>query len=156
MPATRVRAVPLLIFTCLALIGACSGSASSTSTSTQQVSSSAGPATADSTESAVTGGATAESASADPAQAAAILDLVEQEMQTGHLRAVLVRVTKDGQDIVTAARGESMTGVPATTDMHFRNGAVAISFVATLLLQLADEGIVSLDDKVSEYLSTLR
>ena len=64
---------------------------------------------------------------------------------------MIVRVSKDGQDIVTAARGESMTGVPATTDMHFRNGAVSISFVATLLLQLVDSGTVSLDDKVSEY-----
>jgi CubicO group peptidase (beta-lactamase class C family) len=151
MSATRARAVPLLIIACLALIGACSGSGSSTATSTQQVSSS-GPATSGSVAGATTSVDSTESASADPAQAAAILDLVEQEMQTGHLRAVLVRVTRGGQDIVTAARGESMTGVPATSDMHFRNGAVAISFVATLLLQLIDSGTVSLDDKVSEYL----
>ena len=45
-----------------------------------------------------------------------------------------------------------MTGVPATTDMHFRNGAVAISYVSTLLLQLVDEKKVSLDDKVSTWL----
>jgi CubicO group peptidase (beta-lactamase class C family) len=45
-----------------------------------------------------------------------------------------------------------MTGVPATTDMHFRNGAVAISYVSTLLLQLVDEKKVSLDDKVSKWL----
>src|SRR3954468_3597481 len=114
MSATRARAVPLLIIACLALIGACSGSGSSTATSTQQVSSS-GPATSGSVSGATTSVDSTESASADPAQAAAILDLVEQEMQTGHLRAVLVRVTRGGQDIVTAARGESMTGVPATS-----------------------------------------
>ena len=45
-----------------------------------------------------------------------------------------------------------MTGVPATTDMHFRNGAVAISYVSTLLLQLVDEKKVSLDDTVSKWL----
>ena len=44
-----------------------------------------------------------------------------------------------------------MTGVPATTDMHFRNGAVAISYVSTLLLQLVDEKKVSLDDKISKW-----
>ena len=54
--------------------------------------------------------------------------------------------------MVTSASGESMTGVPATTDMHFRNGAVAISYVATLLLRLVDEKKVSLDDKLSKYL----
>ena len=36
--------------------------------------------------------------------------------------------------------------------MHFRNGAVAISYVSTLLLELVDEQKVSLDDKVSRWL----
>ena len=45
-----------------------------------------------------------------------------------------------------------MTGVPATTAMHFRNGAVAISYVSTLLLRLVDDGKVSLDDKLSKWL----
>ena len=44
-----------------------------------------------------------------------------------------------------------MTGVPATADMHFRNGAVAISYVSTLLLILVDEKKVSLDDKLSKW-----
>ena len=48
-----------------------------------------------------------------------------------------------------------MTGVPATVDMHFRNGAVAISYVSTLMLRLVDEGKMSLDDKVSKYLPEL-
>ena len=69
-----------------------------------------------------------------------------------HLRSVIVRVTIDGKEVVTRADGDSMTGVPATTDMHFRNGAVAISYVSTLLLQLVDEGKVSLDDKLSKWL----
>ena len=43
-----------------------------------------------------------------------------------------------------------MTGVPATPDMHFRNGAVAISYVATLLLKLVDQKKVGLDDKLSK------
>jgi CubicO group peptidase (beta-lactamase class C family) len=35
--------------------------------------------------------------------------------------------------------------------MHFRNGAVAISYVSTLLLVLVDEKKVSLDDKASKW-----
>jgi hypothetical protein len=50
-----------------------------------------------------------------------------------------------GMGAAPASRPVSMTGVPATTDMHFRNGAVAISYVSTLLLQLVDEKKVSLD-----------
>ncbi len=90
--------------------------------------------------------------SADPAQAEAITKLVQSEMTERHLRSVIVRVTVEGKEIVTRAFGESMTGVPATTDMHFRNGAVAISYVSTLLLMLVDEKSVSLDDKVSKWL----
>ncbi|WP_255102551.1 MULTISPECIES: serine hydrolase [unclassified Synechococcus] len=89
---------------------------------------------------------------ADQAQAAGIVRIVRNRMAVDHLRAVIVRVTIDGKEIVTEAMGESMTGVPATKDMHFRNGAVAISYVATLLLQLVDENRVSLDDKLATWL----
>lgn len=73
-------------------------------------------------------------------------------MAQAHLRSVIVRVTVDGNEVVTRAVGESMTGVPASTDMHFRNGAVAISYVSTLLLKLVDEKKVGLDDKLSKWL----
>ncbi|MBW4531089.1 MAG: beta-lactamase family protein [Aphanothece saxicola GSE-SYN-MK-01-06B] len=85
-------------------------------------------------------------------QAAGILRIVRQRMADDHLRAVIVRVTIDGKEVVTEAMGESMTGVPATEDMHVRNGAIAISYVATLLLQLVDEKKVSLDDKLARWL----
>jgi CubicO group peptidase (beta-lactamase class C family) len=92
---------------------------------------------------------------ADPAQADAIVRVVRDTMAQAHLRSAIVRVTVDGKEVVTRAIGESMTGVPATTDMHFRNGAVAISYVATLLLKLVDEKKVSLDDKLSKWLPTI-
>jgi CubicO group peptidase (beta-lactamase class C family) len=93
------------------------------------------------------------STSAD--QAGAIVAIAQDAMTKYDLKAVILRVTIDGQDVVTQALGESMTGVPATTDMHFRNGAVAISYVSTLLLELVDQGKVSLDDKVSNWLPEL-
>lgn len=89
---------------------------------------------------------------AEATQAARILRIVRNRMADDHLRAVIVRVTVGGQEVVSEAMGESMTGVPATKDMHVRNGAVAISYVATLLLQLVDENTVSLDDKLSQWL----
>ncbi|MFI8971561.1 serine hydrolase domain-containing protein [Nocardia asteroides] len=99
-----------------------------------------------------TSGAAPSYTSEDPAKADAIMKIVDDYMAQAHLKSVIVRVTVDGKEIVTAARGESMTGVPATTDMHFRNGAVALSYISTLLLILADEGKLSLDDKLSKYL----
>lgn len=95
--------------------------------------------------------ATPTAQSSNPAQAAAIDKVVQGAMSQRHLRSVIVRVTFDGKEVITKAYGESMTGVPATTDMHFRNGAVAISYVSTLLLQLVDEKKASLDDKISKW-----
>jgi CubicO group peptidase (beta-lactamase class C family) len=76
-------------------------------------------------------------------------------MKENHLKAVLVRVTRNGEEVATVTLGESMTGVPVTEDMHFRNGAVAISYLATVLLQLVDEGVVDLDDTIDEWLPEL-
>src|ERR1700722_7573934 len=90
--------------------------------------------------------------SADRAKADAVMRVVQNFMTQAHLRAVIVRVTVDGKEIVTRAVGDSMTGVPATTDLHFRNGAVAISYVSTLLLKLVDDKKLSLDDKLSKWL----
>ncbi len=85
--------------------------------------------------------------SADKAKADAVMRVVHNFMTQAHLKAAIVRVTVDGKEVVTQAVGDSMTGVPATTDMHFRNGAVAISYVSTLLLKLVDDKKLSLDDR---------
>jgi CubicO group peptidase (beta-lactamase class C family) len=88
-------------------------------------------------------------------QADAISTIVEESMRELGLRAVIYRVTIGGDEIVTGAFGESMTGVPATADMRFRNGAVAISYMSTLLLILVDQGVVGLDDSIDAWLPDL-
>ncbi len=104
---------------------------------------------------AFTGRSGAQPAPTAAEQAAAIVTIAREAMARDDLRAVILRVTVDGQELVTAALGESLSGVPATTDMHFRNGAVAISYMTTLLLQLVDEGRVTLDDPLSTWLPDL-
>jgi CubicO group peptidase (beta-lactamase class C family) len=100
-----------------------------------------------------------ETATPDPLDASepaeAIIALAQQVMTADNLRAVILRVTVDGEEVVTAALGESMTGVPATTGMRFRNGAVAISYMTTLLLRLVDRGAVGLDDPIARWLPEL-
>jgi CubicO group peptidase (beta-lactamase class C family) len=90
--------------------------------------------------------------SADKSRADAVMRVVANFMTQAHLKAALVRVTVDGKEVLTQAVGDSMTGVPATTEMHFRNGAVAISYVSTLLLKLVDQKKLSLDDRLSKWL----
>src|SRR5215207_1904154 len=88
-------------------------------------------------------------------RAEAILAIARDIMEKQDVKAVVLRVTIDGQEVVTEALGESMTGVPATTDMHFRNGAVAFFYVSTLLLRLVDQKMVSLDDPLATWLPDL-
>jgi CubicO group peptidase (beta-lactamase class C family) len=88
-------------------------------------------------------------------QAAHIAAIVQKAMRADHLKAAIFRVTIDGKPIVTGAFGTSMTGVPATTAMHFRNGSVAFSYLTTLLMKYVDEHKVSLNDKVARWLPRL-
>jgi CubicO group peptidase (beta-lactamase class C family) len=88
-------------------------------------------------------------------QAADIVEIVEDAMATLDLKAVIVQVQVGDEVVIKQAFGESMTGVPATTDMHFRNGAVAFSYVSNLLLQYVDDGTVSLDDTIDRWVPEL-
>ena len=81
--------------------------------------------------------------------------IVREAKKDGHLRAVIVRVTKGDKVVTSQAYGTSLDGVRATTRMRFRNGAVAFAYVSTLLLKYVDQGKVSLDDTIDEWLPGL-
>ncbi len=105
---------------------------------------------------AVPSGATTTPADTPPEQtASAIADTVRSAMADGHLRAVIVEVTQGGEVVARQAFGTSMDGVPATTDMHFRNGAVAFTYLGTLLMQFVDEHEVTLDDTIDRWMPDL-
>jgi D-alanyl-D-alanine carboxypeptidase len=53
------------------------------------------------------------------------------------------------------ASGNSHRGVPVTEDMLFNVGSIAKSFEAALALELADEGVLDLDDPISTWLPEL-
>ncbi len=89
------------------------------------------------------------------AQMSAITTIVQNAMKTEHLRAVIVKVTQGDKVITRQAFGQSMTGVPATTAVHFPNGAVAFAYVSTLLMQFVDEHKVKLDDTIERWMPTL-
>ena len=59
-------------------------------------------------------------------QAAHIVAIARQAMKADHVNAVILRVTVNNKPLVTRALGMSVTGVPATTAMHFRNGSGAL------------------------------
>ncbi|MGC1379498.1 MAG: serine hydrolase domain-containing protein [Candidatus Baltobacteraceae bacterium] len=94
-------------------------------------------------------------ASAQTPSAALIESVVRNFMAAHHFKAVIVQVRSNGNAVYTGAFGDSMTGVPATIDMHFRNGALAFTYMATLLLEFVDQKKVALDTKLSTFFPNL-
>lgn len=85
------------------------------------------------------------------AAADGIRAIVRKAIEDHSLPAAIVAVSIGDTEILTEAWGESMTGIPATTDMHFRNGAIAIPYLTTVLLKLQEDGALSIDDPLSNW-----
>ena len=77
--------------------------------------------------------------------------IVAQAFADEGMSAAILRVSVGGRPLVTEAWGSSMTGVPATPDMHFRAGAVAIAYLGTVLLQLQERGLLSIEDRLAKW-----
>jgi D-alanyl-D-alanine carboxypeptidase len=83
--------------------------------------------------------------------ASRIDEIVRKGMGANDLKAVIAGVAIDGKRLLLEAWGSSMTGVPATADMHFRNGAVAIAYLGVVALRLQEKGELSLDDRLAKW-----
>lgn len=66
---------------------------------------------------------------------------------------ILAIVEVDGDLIAAASPGVQTDGDPIRPDQRFRIGSVTKAFVATVALQLYDEGLVDLDAPAAAYLS---
>jgi D-alanyl-D-alanine carboxypeptidase len=89
---------------------------------------------------------------ADPDRLRAIVQATAQKDGT---KAVVFGMWVRDRQILTTALGNSMTTVPAVTNMHFRIGGIAETFMSTLLLMLVEQGRIGLDDKISRWLPQL-
>jgi CubicO group peptidase (beta-lactamase class C family) len=77
--------------------------------------------------------------------------IVQKTLRDNDLKAVLARVDVGERTLAALSPGNSMAGVPANLRMHFRVGSIAIPYLIDLLLQLQDEGRLSLDDPISKW-----
>ena len=77
--------------------------------------------------------------------------LVEAQARKVGARAVEFGMWIGDREVLATALGQSMTTAPATTDMHYRIGGIAETFMSTLLLMLVEQGRVGLDDPISRW-----
>ncbi len=66
--------------------------------------------------------------------------------------AIVFVQTPEGTFSKAYGVADPTTGAPMTTDMYQRVGSVTKTFTVTLILQLAEEGAVSLDDPIGKYI----
>ena len=93
--------------------------------------------------------------SPDVARVRAWLDArVPAMMREAGLPGFSIAVVKDGRTVHAAGFGarDPQKNLPATPDTLFGIGSVTKSFVAVAILQLAEQGKLTLDDPVSSYL----
>lgn len=97
--------------------------------------------------------ATPALASGDATLAAAIDRAAQAAVAAGESPGLQVAVYKDGKPVLVKGYGSANLElqVPVTNDSVFRIGSVTKQFTAVALLKLAEEGKLSLDDKLSKY-----
>jgi D-alanyl-D-alanine carboxypeptidase len=114
----------------------------------------------DASAAAATPAASASTASAAPTQAAGpVLNpgALQQAIaiRPGEAAAGAVAFVQSGGQIWRGSSGDVQTGVPVPDDAHFRIGSISKTFEAVVLLQLAAEHRVDLDQSVQHYLPCL-
>jgi D-alanyl-D-alanine carboxypeptidase len=74
--------------------------------------------------------------------------------EAGHGPGLFARVTQDGVEVVTATAGVADVGNqrPITVTDRFRIGSITKTFVAAVVLQLAGEGRLAVEDPVGGWL----
>jgi len=95
----------------------------------------------------------APASSGPAATTAAITSTLDGIRKKHRLNAIIFSAEQNGQPILRTALGMSTSGVPATTDMHFRIGAVGWQYLMTVLLRVTDKSPerIALTDPVSKW-----
>src|SRR5688500_5571805 len=79
------------------------------------------------------------------------------EQRSGRIPSVAAALTRDGSLVWRGSRGHA-TGRPGTRppDLQYGIGSITETMTAVLLLQLREDGLLSLRDPLSAYLSELK
>lgn len=88
----------------------------------------------------------------DPTQLTQQLTALKQRHK---VRALVAKVMQGDREVLSLALGDSMTGVPATTDMHLRIGGISQTFTGTLVMMLVERGRLHLHDTIAQWLPHL-
>ena len=94
---------------------------------------------------------------AGPTRADQLDDAIEREMKRRHVPGVAVVVVKDGKIVREKGYGLANVehGVPVTPQTVFQSASVGKTFTAALVLLLAEDGKLKLEDPIARHLENL-
>jgi len=89
------------------------------------------------------------------ARADAVDDLLRSEMDKHQIAGLAIAVIKDGKTVKTSFHGLANLewNVPVSADTVFEIGSITKQFTAACILLLAEDGKLSLEDKISSHLA---
>ncbi|WP_195760698.1 serine hydrolase domain-containing protein [Agromyces kandeliae] len=102
------------------------------------------------------GGAGGEPGTIDPELQALLDESAAAQVEAHALGSLIGQIRVDGDVVAQVALGEAVGGEPVTLDGRFRNGAVAITYVSVVMLRLAEEGVLDLDEPIGRWLPEIR
>jgi CubicO group peptidase (beta-lactamase class C family) len=81
-------------------------------------------------------------------------DYIKAQMRAQHIPGLSLAVVRDGKIIKAKGYGFANLewSVPVTTETVFQSGSVGKQFTATAVMMLVEDGKISLEDKISQYL----
>jgi len=87
----------------------------------------------------------------------ALTDIVLSTLAATSTPGAIVGVWGPGQETwaLAAGIGDLETAAPMRLDDHFRIASITKTFVATVVLQLVEEGALSLDDRLEPFISSI-
>jgi CubicO group peptidase (beta-lactamase class C family) len=84
-------------------------------------------------------------------------DYLKSQMAKRHIPGVSLAVIRDGEVILASSYGQANVelSVPVTPDSVFKLASVTKTFTATAVMMLVEDGKISLDSHLAEYLPNL-
>ncbi len=77
-------------------------------------------------------------------------------VSTNNIKGASIAVYSPGQGLWTGVSGNSSLGVPITADMRFGIASNTKLFIATTILKLQEQGVLSLNDHVDQWLPSFQ
>ena len=82
-----------------------------------------------------------------------LADIINFKVGENRLKGVVVSIRIDGEERWVFTAGESDDTEPMNQDMRFGIASITKTVVAATIMKLEEDGLLSLDDPVSDYLS---